>query len=293
MQLNEYLNERKSWVEKWLKDWVKKESGKAPIVYKSMDYSLNAGGKRLRPILLMAAAETQGKEGRDFLPSACALEMIHTYSLIHDDLPGMDDDDYRRGMPTNHKVFGVGQAILAGDGLLTLAFEVLASQKGVEPARLLWAIQEFAQAAGPSGMVYGQALDLEAEGKKISADEMRIIHGAKTGELFRAALRSGVYLAGGDDKSLEIISNYANSFGLAFQITDDILDVTGTLEELGKKPGSDVSHEKSTYVSIYSLKEAERLAKEQVEIAVLSANYFGEAGGILTDLALSLINRRK
>lgn len=293
MQLNEYLTERKSWVEKWLKDWVEGESPKAPIVYKAMDYSLTAGGKRLRPILLMAAAETQGKEGEKFLPAACALEMIHTYSLIHDDLPGMDDDDYRRGRLTNHKVFGVGQAILAGDGLLTLAFEVLASQKGVESDRLLWAIREFAEAAGPAGMVYGQALDLDAEGKKISAEEMKTIHKAKTGELFRAALRGGVYLAGGDDKSVEMISNYANAFGLAFQITDDILDVTGTLEELGKTPGSDSSHEKSTYVSLYSLEEAEKLAKEQVEIAVLSANYFGEAGKILSDLALSLVNRRK
>lgn len=293
MQLSEYLTERKFWVEKWLKDWVEEESKKAPIVYKAMDYSLTAGGKRLRPILLMAAAETQGKEGKEFLPAACALEMIHTYSLIHDDLPGMDDDDYRRGMPTNHKVFGVGQAILAGDGLLTLSFEVLASQKGVDPDRLLWAIREFSQAAGPTGMVYGQALDLDAEGKKISAEEMKTIHKAKTGELFRAALRSGVYLAGGDDKAVEMISNYANAFGLAFQITDDILDVTGTLEELGKTPGSDINHEKSTYVSLYSLEEAEKLAKEQVEIAVLSANYFGESGKILSDLAFSLINRRK
>lgn len=293
MMLKSYLAARKEWVENWLAEWVEKESAKAPEVYRAMDYSLRAGGKRLRPILLMAGAETQGKMGKDFLPAACALEMIHTYSLIHDDLPGMDDDDYRRGKLTNHKVFGVGNAILAGDGLLTLAFEVLASQPNVEPERLVWAIREFSQSAGPTGMVYGQALDLEAEGKKISPDEMKAIHRAKTGALFRAALRSGVYLAGGDGENLEKISQYADAFGLAFQITDDILDVTGTVEELGKTPGSDAESEKATYVSSYGLEEAVRLAQEQVDIAVHATKFFGESGRILADLAQSLIARRK
>ena len=291
--LKSYLAERKIWVEKWLDEWVAEKSAGAPEVYKAMNYSLSAGGKRLRPILLMAAAETQNKTGKDFLSAACALEMIHTYSLIHDDLPGMDDDDLRRGKPTNHKVFGVGQAILAGDGLLTLAFEVLASQPNVEPERLLWAIREFSQAAGPAGMVHGQALDLAAEGKSISSEEMKEIHRAKTGQLFRAALRSGVYLAGGDEVALAKISDYADAFGLAFQITDDILDVTGTAEELGKPPGSDEGHQKSTYVSLYGLEKAKELAKEQVGIAIEAAGYFGESAEFLKALAQSLIERRQ
>lgn len=291
--LKTYLAERKEWVEDWLADWVAKESPKAPNVYEAMDYSLRAGGKRLRPILLMAGAETQGKQGKDFLPAACALEMIHTYSLIHDDLPGMDDDDYRRGKLTNHKVFGVGNAILAGDGLLTLAFEVLASQPHVDSDRLVWAIREFSQSAGPTGMVYGQALDLEAEGKKISSEEMKQIHRAKTGALFRAALRSGVYLAGGDAENLAKISEYADAFGLAFQITDDILDVTGTVEELGKNPGSDAEAEKATYVSSYGLEEAVRLAQEQADLAIKASEFFGDSGSVLAELAQSLVARRK
>ena len=293
MMLKVYLEERKHWVEKWLGAWVAQESSKAPGVYETMNYSLMAGGKRLRPILLMAGAETQGKSGEDFLPAACALEMIHTYSLIHDDLPGMDDDDFRRGKPTNHKAYGVGPAILAGDGLLTLAFQVLVSQKNVEPSRLVWAVDEFSKAAGPTGMVHGQALDLESEGKVISAEKMKEIHRAKTGQLFRAALRSGVYLAGGDDHAMKKISEYADAFGLAFQITDDILDVTGTLEELGKAPGSDEGHEKSTYVSLYGFAGAKELAQEQTKIAVEAARYFGEEGKILEEISLALVNRRQ
>ncbi len=291
--LKVYLEERKHWVEKWLAAWVAQESPKAPGIYEAMNYSLMAGGKRLRPILLMVGAETQGKSGEDFLPAACALEMIHTYSLIHDDLPGMDDDDFRRGKLTNHKVYGVGPAILAGDGLLTLAFQVLVSQKNVDPSRLIWAVDEFSKAAGPIGMVHGQALDLESEGKVISAEKMKEIHRAKTGQLFRAALRSGVYLAGGDEHAMKKISEYADAFGLAFQITDDILDVTGTLEELGKAPGSDEGHEKSTYVSLYGLEGAKELAREQTKIAVDAARYFGDGGQILEEISLALVNRRQ
>ncbi|MBP9484021.1 MAG: polyprenyl synthetase family protein [Negativicutes bacterium] len=291
--LKKYLEEKKSLVEKHLEDWMESGREEAPETYEAMSYSLMAGGKRLRPILLMAAAETQGKSGEKFLDAACALEMIHTYSLIHDDLPGMDDDDYRRGRLTNHKVFGVGSAILAGDGLLTLAFEVLASQTNVSPERLIWAVKEFASSAGPIGMVQGQAMDLAAEGHKISEERMKAIHRAKTGQLFRAALRSGVWLAGGEEIALEKITEYADAFGLAFQITDDILDVIGTAEEMGKQPGNDAEHEKATYVSLYGLEAAEKMATEQVKIALNAATYFGASGKILAEIVQSLVARRQ
>ena len=258
----------------------------------SMRYSLMAGGKRLRPILLMEAAEAVGGRGEDYIHAACALEMIHTYSLIHDDLPAMDNDDYRRGKLTNHKVYGAGIATLAGDALLTLAFEVILRQKA-DSETLCRVIREISQAAGPDGMVGGQAIDMESEGKSITMDELRKMHMGKTGALFRAAIRSGAILAGAGETELNALTRYAEAFGLAFQITDDILDVIGDESEIGKPVGSDERNHKSTYVTLTSLEKAKQLAKDAVDEAVLALEPFGDKAWFLKELVEFLISRKK
>ena len=258
----------------------------------SMRYSLMAGGKRLRPILLMEAAEAVGGRGEDYIHAACALEMIHTYSLIHDDLPAMDNDDYRRGKLTNHKVYGAGIATLAGDALLTLAFEAILRQKA-DSETLCRVIRESSQAAGPDGMVGGQAIDMESEGKSITMDELRKMHMGKTGALFRAAIRSGAILAGAGETELNALTRYAEAFGLAFQITDDILDVIGDENEIGKPVGSDERNHKSTYVTLTSLEKARQLAKDAVDEAVLALEPFGDKAWFLKELVEFLISRKK
>ena len=257
----------------------------------SMEYSLTAGGKRLRPILLMAAADAAGGHGEDYLTSACAVEMIHTYSLIHDDLPAMDDDDYRRGKLTNHKVYGAGLATLAGDALLTMAFELLARQQGVPAETMLRVVREISEAAGANGMVGGQALDLASEGKRIDMDTLRRMHMAKTGALFRASVRSGAILGGADETQLAALTEYAEAFGLAFQITDDILDVTGDAAAIGKPVGSDERNHKSTYVTLTSLEEAKRLAREAADRAHEALAPLGGNAAFLDELAEYLVTR--
>ncbi|WP_311650671.1 polyprenyl synthetase family protein [Selenomonas artemidis] len=259
----------------------------------SMAYSLMAGGKRLRPILLMAAADAVGVDGTKFITAACALEMIHTYSLIHDDLPAMDNDDYRRGKLTNHKVYDEGTAILAGDALLTLAFTVILRQQDVPAERLLRVVDETGRAAGAEGMVGGQMLDLEAENRRISMEELQRVHMGKTGALFRAALRSGAILAGASEQQLAALTAYADHFGLAFQITDDILDVVGTAEDIGKPVGSDEKNHKSTYVTLTSLDEAQSLARQTVESAVDALHIFGDEAAFLRELVLYLVLRKQ
>ncbi|MBQ9442120.1 MAG: polyprenyl synthetase family protein [Selenomonadaceae bacterium] len=261
-------------------------------IFEAMEYSLMSGGKRLRPVLLMAAADSVGGDGEKFLSVASAIEMIHTYSLIHDDLPAMDNDDFRRGKLTNHKVFGEATAILAGDALLTLAFEVMTRQKNVEPKILLEVVKEMSIAAGVSGMVGGQMIDLESEGKKINLDTLKKMHLGKTGALFKAAIKSGAILAGADEKKLSALTNYAENFGLAFQITDDILDVIGDEKNLGKPVGSDEKNHKSTYVTLTSLDEAEKLAEKSVDDAVDSLKNFGDEANFLRELVKFLIDRK-
>ena len=243
-------------------------------------------------MLLMAAADAVGGRGTDYLTAACAMEMIHTYSLIHDDLPAMDNDDYRRGKLTNHKVYGDGMAVLAGDALLTLAFEVVLRQEA-EPQVKLAVAREFALAAGQSGMVGGQAMDLEAEGKKIDMDTLKRLHMGKTGALFHAAIRSGALLAGASEEKLAALTTYADKFGLAFQITDDILDVTGDESVIGKPVGSDERNDKSTYVTLTSLEEARKLAEETVAEAVEALAPLGEQAGFLRELVEYLLKRNK
>ena len=259
----------------------------------SMEYSLMAGGKRLRPVLLMAAADAVGKDGSNFLTTGCAIEMIHTYSLIHDDLPAMDNDDYRRGKPTNHRVFGDGIAVLAGDALLTLAFEVMLRQQGATPETLVAVVSEMSRAAGPYGMVGGQVLDLEGEGRHLDMAALRKIHMGKTGALFCAAIRSGAILAGANEAELAALTLYAERFGLAFQITDDILDVIGDEAAIGKPVGSDARNEKATYVTLTSLDEAQKLAEAAVSEAVEALRIFDERAAFLRELALFLLRREK
>ena len=280
-------------VEEGLLRELKKVPAYDETLERAMEYSLMAGGKRLRPVLLMAAADAVGKDGAAFLTTGCAIEMIHTYSLIHDDLPAMDNDDYRRGKPTNHKVFGDGIAVLAGDALLTLAFEVMLRQEGAAPETLVTVVSEMSRAAGPYGMVGGQVLDLEGEGRRLDLAALRKIHMGKTGALFCAAIRSGAILAGAKEEELAALTLYAERFGLAFQITDDILDVTGDEAAIGKPVGSDVRNEKATYVTLTSLEEAKKLAEDAVNEAVAALDIFGERAAFLRDLALFLLGRKK
>lgn len=232
-----------------------------------------------------------GKNGLDFMHVACGLEMIHTYSLIHDDLPAMDDDDLRRGKLTNHKVFGEAVAILAGDGLLTEAFRVMLLQPNIPPDILITVVREIATAAGATGMVGGQTIDLLAEGKNIDGETLTYMHKAKTGALFKAAIRSGAQLSGANKTELDALTLYAEQFGLAFQITDDILDVTGSEEKLGKPLGSDTKNQKVTYVSLYSLAGAQKMANEAVEKAVESLSIFGLEASILRNYVTYLVQR--
>lgn len=272
MELQKYLQEKATLVEQSLQELLPAEGFYPPIIHQAMRYSIFAGGKRLRPILCLAAAEAVGKASEPLLPVACALEMLHTYSLIHDDLPAMDDDDYRRGKLTNHKVYGEGMAVLAGDALLTYAFEVLArySKQNRNQGTALQVLEEIAVAVGTEGMIGGQVVDLESEGKNITKQEeaLSYIHTHKTGALFRTSLRAGALLAEAGEEELAGLTLYAEKFGLAFQITDDLLDVIGKQEILGKPIGSDAYKKKITYPAIYGLEKSQCLAKEAIEDAV-------------------------
>ncbi|MDY2685538.1 MAG: farnesyl diphosphate synthase [Selenomonadaceae bacterium] len=283
--------ERRALVEKQLVTEIDEEHALDATLAASMKYSLMAGGKRLRPILLMAAADAVGADGTQFLHSACAIEMIHTYSLIHDDLPAMDNDDYRRGKPTNHKVYGAGMATLAGDALLTLAFEVML-RGTVSAEKKLAVVREMSVGAGPNGMVGGQAIDLESEGKHIPMELLRKMHMGKTGALFRAAIRSGAILADAPEEKLAALTTYAEAFGLAFQITDDILDVVGDEKVIGKPVGSDIRNEKSTYVTLTSLDEAKKLADDAVRKGEEALRGFGAEADFLRDLLAYLVKRK-
>lgn len=285
--------DRKGFIEKQLVHELERTVEIEETLSASMRYSLLAGGKRLRPVLLMAAADAVGAKGTDFVTTGCAIEMIHTYSLIHDDLPAMDNDDYRRGRKTNHKVYGDGMAVLAGDALLTLAFEVILRQEGVSNDTLVRVVREMSTAAGASGMVGGQAIDLVSEGKKIDLKTLRAMHMGKTGALFRASIRSGAILGGASKGQLLALTDYAEHFGLAFQITDDILDVTGDETLIGKPVGSDVRNDKSTYVTLTSLKRARELASDAVQNALRSLDSFGKKADFLRDLVSYLVNREK
>ena len=291
--LKEIWKRRVKFVEEDLLKELRQTNSLDEELMRAMEYSLMAGGKRLRPILLMAAADACGSDGEKFVTVGDALEMIHTYSLIHDDLPAMDNDDYRRGKLTNHKVFGEAMAILAGDALLTLAFEVVIRQRDVDPKILAQVVREISTAAGSAGMVGGQAIDLRSEGVRLNLSELKRMHLGKTGALFRAAIRPGAILAQADSRQLDALTRYADAFGLAFQITDDILDVAGDAKILGKATGSDAKKGKATYVSLTSLDEAKILAQGAVDEALTALEIFGDEANFLRELVRYLTAREK
>lgn len=289
--LSAYLQQRQSFVEAALDKAV-------PVIYpekiyQAMRYSLLAGGKRLRPILCLATCEMGGGTIEMALPTACALEMIHTMSLIHDDLPAMDNDDYRRGQLTNHKVYGENIAILAGDGLLALAFEYVATNtQNVAAERVLQVIARLGRAVGAAGLVGGQVVDLESEGKPdVSSETLQFIHNHKTAALLEACVVSGGILAGLAAPELQRLSNYAQNIGLAFQIVDDILDITKTKEELGKSAGKDLQAQKVTYPSLWGIEESKRQAQQLITCAKSELAPFGFAANPLLAIADFIIRR--
>ena len=293
--LKAYLEEKRGLVNRALEAYLPAVRGPAFRVVQAMHYSLFAGGKRLRPILCLAAAEAVGGDAGEALPVACALEMIHTYSLIHDDLPAMDDDDLRRGQPTCHKKFDEATAILAGDGLLTEAFHTLAAAaprfEGRE-AVLLEVTELLAKAAGYQGMVGGQMLDLMAEGRRVTLKELETIHRLKTGALLTVATRAGALVGGGNRVEVTALTSFGERFGLAFQVTDDLLDVEGTTAELGKPVGSDEKRGKATYPALLGLEASRQWAQRLVEEAVAILSPFQDRAAPLRELAEYLLVRR-
>jgi len=286
---------RKKYVDSCLRDWMGSRGCFPPLIHEAMHYAVFNGGKRLRPIMVMEGARLAGKDPDMVIPSACALEMLHSYSLVHDDLPAMDDDDFRRGKPTCHKVFGEANAILTGDALLTAAFEIIARNAdvdGVESQKVIRVIREVAEAAGSQGMIGGQVMDLEAEGRRIDYETLRTLHSLKTGRLFRASLRAGAILAGMDESGLEALSNYAEHFGLAFQISDDILDVQGDEKLIGKPVGSDEKNHKTTYPSLFGMDKAQQLLRESAQGCLKALEHFGPEADFLRNLAIFTVVRR-
>ena len=282
-----------------LLDYMPSVDQKSNSLYESMKYSLIAGGKRLRPVLLLAACEFAGGNAMEALPYAVAMEYIQTYSLIHDDLPSMDNDDLRRGLPTNHKVFGDGIATLAGDGLLTSAFEVMAKDMYLffddlpKIKRRINATYVIAKGAGVRGMVAGQVSDMESETKQCSNEMLEYIHLNKTGALIVSAIRAGLYLGGADDAMMKNMTAYAENLGLAYQITDDILDVDGSVDELGKKTGVDAVQNKITYVSLNGLEKSKERLEELTAAAVDAIAEYYDNAEFFRDLVLDLSKRKR
>jgi geranylgeranyl diphosphate synthase type II len=292
MNLRDYLAQQQRLVDSELDRLVPPETAAPETIHRAMRYSLFAGGKRIRPILCIEAARTVSDSPDGAIAAACALELIHTYSLIHDDLPALDNDDYRRGKLTNHKVFGEAMAILAGDSLLTLAFQVLAQlpASGDCKARL---ILELSTASGTvGGMIGGQVADLEGEGKPPDAQLLETIHRAKTGALLRASLRLGAIYGGATDPQYAALSCYGEHVGLAFQIVDDILDVEESSEALGKTAGKDAAQQKITFPAVYGLETSRRMAGEECARAHQVLEPFGERAGRLHELADLIVHRK-
>lgn len=265
MSIKSY-DEYRNFAEEHLMDYIPEIDHKSITLYDSMKYSITSGGKRLRPVLLLASCEFSGGTMVDALPYACALEYIHTYSLIHDDLPAMDNDDFRRGNPTNHRVFGDAIAILAGDGLLNSAYEIMNMDmlmyfdNPIALKKRICASYEISKGSGVRGMVAGQVADIEAQGHSCSKEMLDYIHLNKTAALIVSAIRAGAYIGGADSERIEALTAYGENLGLLFQITDDILDVTGDSAEMGKATGADAKNNKSTYISVYNLEKTKQRA---------------------------------
>ena len=291
--LQQFLATRTKTVNAALDKFLPNDKTRPATIHKAMRYSLFAGGKRMRPALCLAAAAACGGREADALPLACAVECIHTYSLIHDDLPAMDNDDFRRGKPTNHKVFGEGIAVLAGDALLTQAFEIAAQAKGWPRYPHQTIVLEIAKAAGSLQLVAGQVADLEGEGKKLSVDELRYIHKRKTSALLCCSVRLGGMSANCTAAQLKALTDFGYHVGLAFQVIDDILDVTQTSEQLGKTAGKDVAEQKATYPAIVGLEKSRKIAAQLTAKAFAALKVFKGRAVALEALAEFLLKRDK
>ena len=293
--LNAYLTEHNKRINRALVSLLE-TADKADRILEAMTYALMAGGKRIRPVLCLAAAEAAGGDPEDAMPAACALEMIHTYSLIHDDLPAMDDDAMRRGKPTCHTAFDEATAILAGDALLTLAFQTLSSielRKVEQAAKWLGVIQLISYAAGYCGMIQGQMLDMASEGKQLTLADLKSMHRLKTGALIEASLSSGAVLGGLNSTRISMLESYAQNIGLAFQVTDDILNVEGDPEIMGKAVGTDKLRNKTTYPSLLGLKESKDFASRLVENALQALESFDQKAEPLRAIAKYIVERKK
>lgn len=291
--LKEYLKQKRSIIDDSLEQFLPEESIYPEIIFKAMRYSVFNGGKRLRPVLALAGCEAVGGDQNCAMPAGCAIELIHAFSLIHDDLPSLDNDDLRRGKPTSHKVFGEAIAILAGDALFASAFEIITGEtRGVPSERILDVTRRIAAAAGTSGMVVGQVVDLICEGEQVPPGTLIFMHKNKTGALIEASVVSGGILGGGSKAQIEALSSYGWMIGQAFQITDDILDIEGEEDKLGKPIGSDVRNEKTTYPSLYGLAESKRLAKQAVNKALASLDIFDEKAEPLRAIAEYILTRK-
>ncbi len=295
MDLKNYLSKKKTVIDRALQSHFPEPVGLLSDIIKALQYSLFAGGKRLRPVLCMAGAEAVGGNGADVVPVACALELIHTFSLIHDDLPVMDDDDTRRGKPSNHRVFGEGLALLAGDGLMIDAFALITTaglSPRISPENVLEVTGLIARAAGYQGMVGGQAVDIQSEGKTVGLSTVEFIHTRKTGALIAASVISGAILGNGDETQIMAVTSYGKKTGLAFQISDDILDIEGNSSMLGKKAGADRQKKKITYPSVVGLNKSKKIQADLVESAIESLEVFDNKADPLRHIARYIIDRK-
>lgn len=289
--MRRYIAERQKQIDRALDRFLPRESTRPATIHKAMRYSLFAGGKRLRPILCLAAAEACGGKVANALPFACAVECIHTYSLVHDDLPSMDNDDLRRGRATCHKIFGDGIAVLAGDALLTVAFEILSHARVPRRYDAFTLLRELAIAAGSRKLIGGQVADLEAEGKQTTADDLRYIHENKTAAMLTASVCLGAMSANATTKELAAMTKFGRALGLAFQVIDDILDVTQTSEKLGKSAGKDITARKATYPAVIGLAESRNQARLLTRKAHAALTVYGQKGEALHALANYLLER--
>lgn len=295
MDIKGYFSKIKEEIDTALDSCLPSEDDYPPEINRAMRYSMFAGGKRLRPILLIASAEALGGKRETVLPFAGAIEMIHTYTLIHDDLPALDNDDFRRGRPANHKIFGEAAAVLAGDGLLTTAFQVMTDvtlMDGIPAPIICRVTNEIARAVGTLGTIGGQIVDMQSEEQRIDISTLEYIHTHKTGKMICAAVRAGAILAGGSEKEIKVLTDYGEKIGLAFQIVDDVLDIEGDQKKLGKDVGSDIEKDKATYPSILGIDESKTKANKLVEQGIASLRDIGEKGKILNDIARYIVKRR-
>ena len=291
MDIKEIITEKADIINRALRGYTEHENNPQSLIYEAMNYSLFAGGKRIRPVIMLLVCDMLSGDENEVMPFACAMEMIHTYSLIHDDLPAMDNDDYRRGKLTNHKKYGEAIAILAGDALLNKAFETVTSAVYKDSSRAIKAMSVLSKSSGTEGMIGGQTVDIESEGKKISPDELLYLHSLKTGAIIRSSGVIGAIMAGAGDDEIKAVDEYCKNFGIAFQIQDDLLDILGNEDILGKATGSDSANEKATFVTLYGIEESKKAVDSYTEKACSALDVFGSKAQQLKALAYLLVNR--